>query len=187
MVIKMETIEAIEKRRSIRKFKNEKIDKEIVLDILNAGRLAPSAKNRQPWHFIVLNEKQKNEIGDLLINLKQEEKEEGDYTYSSSVKFTGNIIKNAPVMILVYTTFDTPYLISDTLSLGAQVENILLRATELDLGSLWIRDITHVENKINNLLGINDKKLSSGILLGKKDQDPNPRPRKQLNEITTWF
>lgn len=187
MVMKMQTIEAIEKRRSIRKFKSEKIDKKTLEDILNAGILAPSAKNRQPWYFVVLNETQKNEIGDLMINLKQVEKEEGDYTYSASVGFTGSIIKNAPVMILVYTTFDTKYLISDTLSLGAQVENMLLRATELNLGSLWVRDITHIENEINSLLGIEDKKLSSAVLLGEKDQNPNPRPRKKLSEITTWF
>lgn len=183
----MEVIEAIKKRRSIRKYKDEKIEREVITDILNAGRLAPSAKNRQPWSFIVLNEKQKNEIGDMMINLKQEVKEEGDYTYSSSVAATGSVIKNAPVMILVYQNLDASYSISDTLSLGAAIENMLLRATEKDLGSLWVRDITHVENEINNLLNIKDRELSSAILLGKKDQDPSPRPRKDLTEITSWF
>ena len=47
----MDTIKAIEDRRSIRKYKDIDVDKEIILDILNAGRLAPSAKNRQPWYF----------------------------------------------------------------------------------------------------------------------------------------
>ena len=49
----MNTIESIENRRSIRNFKTNKISKEIVEDILNCGRLAPSAKNRQPWYFVI--------------------------------------------------------------------------------------------------------------------------------------
>lgn len=48
----MDTIKAIKGRRSIRKYKDIDVDKEIILDIFNAGRLAPSAKNRQPWYFV---------------------------------------------------------------------------------------------------------------------------------------
>ena len=49
----MNTIESIENRRSIRAFKKDDISKETVEDILNCGRLAPSAKNRQPSYFVV--------------------------------------------------------------------------------------------------------------------------------------
>jgi nitroreductase len=48
----MDTIKAIEDRSSIRKYKDIKVSKEQILDILNAGRLAPSAKNRQPWSHL---------------------------------------------------------------------------------------------------------------------------------------
>ena len=183
----MKTIKAIEKRRSIRKYKDKTVKKEKVEDILNAGRLAPSAKNRQPWYFVVVDKETKNKIGNIMTDLKMKEKEEGDYTYSSSVGFTGEIIKKADVMILVYTKEDEHYLISDTLSLGAAIENMLLRATELSLGSLWVRDTTHAEKEINKLLNIKDKKLSSAVLLGYKDQNPNPRPRKDLKEIVSWL
>lgn len=180
-------MDIIKERRSIRKYKDIKVEYDKLLEILEAGRLAPSAKNRQNWYFIVLNKKQKDTIGDLLINLKQEEKEEGDYTYSTSAPFTGKIIKEAPLMILIYTKDDNNYLISDTLSLGASIENMILKATELKLGSLWVRDTTHIENKINDLLNITDMKLSSGLLLGYPNQSPNPRPRKDLKDITTFY
>lgn len=183
----MEVMKTIENRRSIRKYKDTNIEKSTIKDILNAGRLAPSAKNRQPWFFVVLNSNQKNMIGDLMINIKQKKEKEGDYTYSASVNFTGEVVKNAKIMILVYTYEDNNYLISDTLSLGAAIENILLRATELSLGTLWVRDTTHVEKEINRLVNITDKKLSSAILLGVPDQNPNPRPRKDLDDITMWF
>ena len=183
----MKTIKAIEERRSIRKYKEKEIKKDIIEDILNAGRLAPSAKNRQPWFFVVLSTELKNKIADLMINLKQEEGKEGDYTYSSSLGFTGKVVKEAKVMVLVYTYENEEYLISDTLSLGASIENMLLRATELSIGSLWVRDTTHVEDEINKLLNINDKKLSSAVLLGYPNQSPKQRPRKELKDITMWI
>ena len=183
----METIDAIKKRRSIRKYKKDSIEKDKIVDILNAGRLAPSAKNRQPWYFVIANEKIKNAIADLMINLVQEQKEEGDYSYSSSIKYTGEVIKNAPVLVLIYTNLDDNYLISDTLSIGAAIENMILRATELSLGTLWVRDTTHIENEINDMVGITDKKLSSALLIGMPDQSPNMRPRKDLDDIVKWL
>ena len=183
----MKTIDSIEKRRSIRKYKKDSIEKDKIVDILNAGRLAPSAKNRQPWYFVIANEEIKNAIADLMINYEGSFGEEGDYKHSSSIKFTGKAMKNAPVLILVYTSLDNNYLISDALSIGAAIENMILRATELSLGTLWIRDTTHVENEINDIVGITDKKLSSALLIGMPDQSPNMRPRKDLDDIVKWL
>ena len=94
----MDTIKAIEDRRSIRKYKDIDVDKEIILDILNAGRLAPSAKNRQPWYFIKVSTKMKNEIADLMLNYVQNKEKDGRLY---SVSFTANVIKEAPVLILI--------------------------------------------------------------------------------------
>ena len=183
----METIDAIKKRRSIRKYRKYSVDRDKIVDILEAGRLAPSAKNRQPWYFVVVNEEIKNKIADLMISLIQEQKEEGDYSYSSSIKFTGEVMKNAPVLILIYTDEDDRYLISDTLSIGAAIENMILRATELSLGTLWIRDTTHVEIEIGKLVEMSGRKLSSALLIGVADQTPNMRSRKDLEEIVKWL
>ena len=68
----MDAIKAIEDRRSIRKYKDVKVSKEQILDILNAGRLAPSAKNRQPWYFVKVSTEMKNEIADLMIKRSEE-------------------------------------------------------------------------------------------------------------------
>ena len=50
----MEVLKIIEERRSIRNFKNDNVNKELIEDILNCGRLALSAKNKQPWYFVIL-------------------------------------------------------------------------------------------------------------------------------------
>ena len=54
-------IEAIKNRRSIRKYKCKAVDKEAIAQILQAGMLAPSSKNRQPWKFVVATESAKEE------------------------------------------------------------------------------------------------------------------------------
>lgn len=64
----MKVLDAIEKRRSIRKFKNKKVSKKLILKLLYSGTLAPSAKNRQPWNFIVVENSLKNNIADIMIN-----------------------------------------------------------------------------------------------------------------------
>ena len=63
----METLKSIEERRSIRGYTKEKVSRKIVEDILNCGRLAPSAKNRQPWYFVITKGKTKDKIADMMI------------------------------------------------------------------------------------------------------------------------
>lgn len=55
-------VQAINERRSIRKFKNKPISEQDIVDILQSGIKAPSSKNRQPWKFIVVQEKAKEEM-----------------------------------------------------------------------------------------------------------------------------
>ncbi len=63
----MELKETIEKRRSIRKFKCTEITRGIIEDLIDCARLAPSAKNRQPWKFVIVNGTIKNQIADIML------------------------------------------------------------------------------------------------------------------------
>ena len=71
-MIKMELNEVIDKRRSIRKYINKKISKEVVECLIDNARLAPSAKNRQPWNFVVVQDTIKNKIADMMIKKENE-------------------------------------------------------------------------------------------------------------------
>lgn len=66
----MEFREVVEKRRSIRRFKKDDIANEVIEDIIDCGRLAPSAKNRQPWYFVVIRNKEKDAIVHIMLILK---------------------------------------------------------------------------------------------------------------------
>ncbi len=186
----MEMIDAISQRRSIRKYTDEKVSKEHILDILAAARLAPSAKNRQPWLFSVLEGKNKDKVADMMIeytvkNDKVLENNSGEY--KSSIAFTANIIKEAPILILAFCLDDKIWEESDTLSIGGAIQNICLRATDLGLGSLWIADTYCVARDIAKLFNHEDLKLISAISIGYKNQEPKMRPRKDLEEIIEWL
>lgn len=186
----MNVIEAIEKRRSIRAFKNEDISKEIVEDILNVGRLAPSAKNRQPWYFVVVKNEIKNKIADMMIqyslNHDDDAIERQKYGYKSSVNPTANVIKEAPILVLIFRKKNDNWVVGDNLSIGACVENMCLRALELGIGSLWIRDTVYVAEDIAKFLNHEDMELNCAVSLGIPNQEPKQRPRKELKNIVEW-
>lgn len=186
----METIKSIMNRRSIRKFKDEDISDEIILDILNCGRLAPSAKNRQPWYFIVLKNVMKDKVADLMIEYTlthDMKKERKGLKAPCSVNPTADVIKQAPVLILIFREKDDNWNVGDNLSIGACVENICLRATDLGLGSLWIRDTVYVASDVAKMLNHSNMEFNCAVALGIPDENPKQRPRKELGSIVEWY
>ena len=188
----------INDRRSIRKFLDKEIPLELIKEILEAGRMAPSAKNRQPWKFIVFGNKQKQELLDCMeLGIKREEHTKSLLPKSASgipdAKNTLRIMREAPIIILVLNTNGkSPFLtidpderiteICDTLSIGASIENILLRAEELELGTLWIANTCFAYGELVEYL-CTDKQLVGAIAVGYANENPHPRPRKALEEI----
>lgn len=186
----VEVIEAIKNRKSVRKFKDIEIKKEIIEDILNCGRLAPSAKNKQPWFFVIVSKEIKNKIADIMIDYTIESGDNDEntiYGFESSVNSTAYTIKQAPILILIFRKKDNNWIIGDNLSIGACVENMCLRATELNIGSLWIRDTVYVADKIAILVGYNDMELNCALALGYANENLKPRKKKSLKELVSYI
>lgn len=186
----MELNKAIENRRSIRKYKVIDVPNEIIEELINYARFAPSAKNRQPWKFMIVKDKIKNEIADIMLEQDKKSKvslERKIYNANSSVKATALIIKETPILILVFRPKDNNWVIGDSLSIGAAIEHICLKATDLKLGSLWIRDIVYAKDSIANLVGKDDMELISAISIGYPDENPKQRTKKKLEEVMEWY
>lgn len=101
----MELKETIKNRRSIRKYKNTEISKEIIEDLIDCTRLSPSAKNRQPWIFVIVTNTIKNQIADIMLEKENSSKislERQIYNANSSVKATAKIMKEAHILILIW-------------------------------------------------------------------------------------
>lgn len=129
-------IKAIFERRSIRKYLPHKPEREKILKIIEAGIWAPSGHNNQPWRFVII---WSEEIKERLANLS---------IYSQ-------MIKKAPVLIGVFLEKKSMYhQIKDHQSAGACLQNMMLAAHSLGLGTCWLGEILKNEDKVKEILGL---------------------------------
>lgn len=194
-------INSIYERRSIRKFQEKNVPVDLIDEILNAGRVAPSAKNRQPWKYIVFGNEHKKELLKAMEDgLEREEKGITDLPKSQygipDAKNTLRIMKEAPIIIVVLNTnAKSPFLpidndgriveICDSLSIGASIENIILAAEKMGLGTLWIANTCFAYTELVSYLDT-EEQLVGAIAIGYANESPEQRPRKQLNKIVEY-
>ncbi len=188
-------------RRSIRKYQPKEVSKEQLLQILDAARVAPSGKNKQSWRFLVYGGAEKAALlAALARGLAREKNGEAFLPQSSagvpSAEHTLRIMEEAPIVILVLNPDGrdlrqalsmeerTTELI-DTLSAGAAIENMLLRAQELGLGTLWIGNTFFAYPELAAHLQT-DALLLGAVAVGYAAEEPMARPRKQLDEIVEY-
>ncbi len=190
----MNTMEAIYGRRSIRKFNSREVPKALTEKILDAATKAPSAMNRQPWRYVVLEGQKKEEVLAILekrvARLAKLQKDIG------SAHITIAHMRQAPVLILVFNgksraggmirLFSTALHVFDVQSMGASIQNLCLAAHELGLGTLWIGHVFWAGKSICKYVGKNEE-LIAAVSVGWPDESPGPRPRKDLQEVTTWM
>ncbi|MEO0075389.1 MAG: nitroreductase family protein [candidate division WOR-3 bacterium] len=165
----MEFYQVIKNRKSIRKYKPNPIAEDILNRILEAGRLAPSAKNIQPWKFIVIKDQN---IKEKLVSACRNQE----------------FIAQAPIVICAVALEKIAwgkmggYWSSYPVDVAIALEHIILAATNEGLGTCWIGAFE--ENEVKHILAIpDDVKVIALTPLGYPDQDPEPRPRKRLSEI----
>lgn len=174
--------EIIKSRRSIRKYQDKTVPRELIEQCLEAARLAPSACNSQPCRFVILDDKEtknsfcENVFSGLYANCK-------------------NLGMNAPVLIAVCTkaggniTTRLGQVISGTkfylIDTGIAVEHLVLKAQDLGLGTCWIGWFNTKKAKKFLRLPI-DVKCEILIALGYPDEGPSPRPRKEFKDIISY-
>lgn len=194
-------MDSIKLRRSIRKYKDTPVSKELIEEILLAASLAPSAKNRQPWKFIVYTGSSKKEFLDEMEKGLLREKELAALLPDSAgglpdAFHTLNVMKEAPVLVAVLNTNGaSPFTdispddriteICDSLSIGAAIENLLLKAAESGIGSLWIANTCFAYNELVSYIGTSAQ-LVGAVTLGYADEFPHPRPRKKFYDIVEY-
>ena len=157
---------AILNRRSVRDYTDEQITDEEINQILEAGRWAPSARNSQPWRFLVIKDTLK--IKDLC-------------------QFTeyANIMRESKANILVFldkNSYDIE--VKSIQSIGACIQNMLLTAHELGIGTCWIGEIVNRHEKVEKFLNLPENlELMALITLGKIPPEKKESNRIPLNEL----
>lgn len=167
----MDLSDIINNRYSVRAYKKEIPSKELVLEILNAARLAPSAVNFQPWHFIVI---QKN---DLLKPLKKCYKREW--------------LQSSPLIIIACADHSQSWKRSvdgkdsADIDVAIAIDHLTLKATELGLGTCWICNFD--VKACSELLELpKDIEPIALIPLGYPDSKVPSKKRKPLSEIVSF-
>jgi len=167
----MELKDAIMKRRSIKKYLNIAVEEEKLADIIEAGTMAPSAGNIQPWAFIIVKDKQKRET-------------------ISRCCLEQLWMTKAPVFIVVCAEIkrikefygDKGATCYSKESCAAAIENMLLTATDLGLGTCWVgafnERIAKRELKIPD-----DVDPIAIITVGYPDEEPKMPERNRLDVI----
>lgn len=189
---------SILRRRSIRKFQDKKVSLRLIEKLIQAAVKAPSAKNRQPWKYIVYTDKARESL--LLAMEKGLTRElsgnmripEFDYGLADA-KNTLKVMKQAPVLIVVLNTNGkSPFEpvkdaariveICDSLSIGAGIENLILSAVSYGLGTLWIANTCFAYEELEKEIGT-ENQIIGIVAVGYSAEKPSPRPRKSFAEI----
>ncbi|MCX7784865.1 MAG: nitroreductase family protein [candidate division WOR-3 bacterium] len=168
----MDFYDVIKNRKSVRAYKPDPIPDEVLNRILEAGRLAPSAKNIQPWKFIVVKD---HNIKQALVSACRNQE----------------FIGQAPIVICAVALEKIAwgrmggYWSSYPVDIAIALEHIILAATNEGLGTCWIG--AYDEAEVKKILRIpDDVKVIALTPLGYPAQEPAPKPRKPLSEIVSF-
>lgn len=165
-------IELISERYSCRGYKNEPLDNELIMKVLEGVRLAPSACNRQPWKFLIItSEEGRNKIAEC---------------------YNRDWIKTAPAFIVAMGDHSTAWHRADdnkdhtNVDLAIAVEHLCLTAKTLGLGTCWICNFDW--KRFNELFAPPENWEAIAIIpIGYPETDNTPKKvRKSLDEIITW-
>ena len=157
-------------RRSIRKFKPQKVAPELLNDILEAAAAVPSAMCRDPWRFLIIeNQETLQKISEIMPN--------------------GKFMADAPMLIIILGDIKEAHIESESYMLqdcSAVVENILLAANALSLGTCWcgihpreerVQGLKKLFNLPSNIIPI------AGIVIGYPDESKESRTRFDANKV----
>ena len=158
----MDALEAIRRRRSVREYTGERIPREDLEKIVDAGRLAASGSNRQPWDFIVVT----------------------DRAMIDKLKVAAHWMDKAGAIIAVVMDPSSRWWLEDG---SAAVENMLIASTALGYGSCWLEGYTLPrEEEFKALLGVpKEKRLLTLVPIGVPTEWPT-KDKKSLEEVIHW-
>lgn len=193
-----ETQRTIEARRSTRMFAPQDINWDDIVKILKSANQAPSAHNKQSWRFIVIRGTSKR----ALASLVNERASQFNKPSSTLLRMAARSISSAPVVIAVLNTGELVnyatksfegitnlselFKIMEIQSSAAAVQNMLLAATSLGLGSVWLGILCLIKEDVFKLLELQEGEFMAVVPVGYAQRE-NVTPRKKSLESIVSF
>ena len=165
----MEVKDALLKRRSIRKYLDKEVSDEIIEELLHAAMSGPSACNRRPWIFYVIKDQDK-------LNEVRKASRFSNMNAPLAIVVVGDLSRSLPLQLKDFWIQDC----------SAATENILLRATDLGLGSLWcgIYPQKRPVERVKEILGITNSDIPLNIIyIGYGDEEKESRDQYEKNRV----
>lgn len=180
-----DTLGIIKSRRSTRAFLPGQVKEEELQAVLEAGLYAPSANNQQPWHFTVIQNK------DLIDRLNNSFKGLARKSDDEHIKSVGNdesfhVFYNAPTVILLSGDESKE---SAAVDCAAAVENMLIEAESLGIGTCWVGFIGYFFNSTDGRVCLKELGIPEGykqihsVALGYKKLKPDNAPERKQNVL----
>jgi len=180
-----ETLENIRSRRSVRNFQLEQINDFEIQSIIEASIFAPSATNLQPWHFTVIQNKViLDRLSDTFKKLAKDSDNEYVKKFGNNENF--HVFYHAPTVVIVSGDENSK---SAPVDCAAAVENILISAESLDVGSCWVGLIALVFNSEEGAAFIKELEIPKGfkqihaVALGYKKNMSTIAPARKENTV----
>ena len=146
----MDTLKCIKTRRSYRKFLDKPVEEEKIKEIITAGNYAPTGKNQQLTHFIVItNDKVRKElitkVNEVLIKLDSNQEGYESLINPINLAKQGKYIfnYNAPLFIIIAHKKNNANAMADSV---CAIENMMLAANDLGLGSCYVNQLRYLNN-----------------------------------------
>lgn len=203
----MDKNDVIWKRKSCRSFERKSVKEGDLEEIIRAGQQAPSPKNSQPWRFLIIRDKTKKaKISEILKEsikkLKEDDNKRGEIRRELDLAMeSAKIIEEAPTLVFIY--MDTKGIeyhddgvqwslrakdveCTYIMAIGAAIENMLLKATEMGIDSLWMGDIFYAYQDLKKFLKC-DGAIMAAVAFGYGTDRSNKKGRMQLEKILKWI
>lgn len=176
----MEFFDVVKNRRAVRRYKPDPVIKEDILKILDAANWAPSGMNKQQWEFVVVSGEKKAELGKSYKKIAERYTRDWEEPAKQNFIDYAATYGGAPVVIVILTEASTadPVRKMHLQSASAAMENLVLAARALGLGTCWMTGLLQDEKNIRAVLGIPDEREIVCVTpLGYPDENPEPPSR----------
>lgn len=189
-------------RRSVRALKPDPVPRELIVEVLDAARWAPSAHNAQPWRFVVItSDAVKRELATKMAEAWRQDLASDGVPEQQIKELTGASVRrftSAPVLVLACLTMESMHSYLDerrreaehimaVQSVAAAIQNMLLAAHALGLGACWFCAPLFCPDVVRSVLKLpGDLEPQALIALGFPAEEPRPPPRKPLSEVVRW-
>ncbi|NTV29810.1 MAG: nitroreductase family protein [Candidatus Omnitrophica bacterium] len=199
-LLRNETLQKISQRRSTRLFQETPVSREDIQTILHAAHQAPSAHNQQSWRFVVLEGEKKEALAELVIA------KAADFPKPAStlLRLASRSIHSAPVVIAVANTGELIsrggdlfnirdasahdfFRIMEIQSSAAAVQNLLVAATSVGLGTVWLGVLVLVKDDVLRFIGQPSGEFMAVIPVGYSAQSSSSPKKKSLDLVIKYL